>query len=728
MVQQVNTYVENNFTKGLITEATGLNFPEHAATDTDNCEYTLIGDVLRRQGIDIETNGVNKSFSLAGKALSSYVWKNAGGDGETQYFVQQVGNTLYFYKTSSATTAVPLSSTLLLSTVTIDAFVAIGNTFDPTIECQFTDGNGYLFVYHPTCDPFYCTRVPDTPDTITAKIITINIRDFTGVSEPSIAVNTRPLAPLSNEHLYNLLNQGWTQGSPWRGISATPFTPSLGSKVFNVAAGMTVTLGDFVQIINNHDAFPGLSRIPAGTILMSGSVTAYSGTNLTVNVVSFYNPFGSGTWADWQINPVSSGYINSWFVAVGNYPSNADVWWYFKTSAGVFSPATTNSQITLNTGPAPSGHFTVNAFNQQRSLLSGVTGLTDIVTKKRPSTGTWFQGRVWYTGIDDQQVAVGNADYYTWTENIYFSQIVKTPADFGNCFQTNDSTSEQLFDLLPSDGGVITIQGSGKIYKLFPLQNALLVFAANGVWYITGSQGIGFTANDYTIIKLSAIRSISGTSFVNVNGLPYFWNEEGIYAVEPAKQGTGLLGTPLHQNPLEVNPLTVGTIQTFYIDIPAASKKYVRGDYNPIEYRIQWVYRSADETDITSRYQFNRILNYNTFNKAFYPYTLGVGANVHNVTYISNPSLTAPDPVFKYFISNTSGDISTFADEHDTSYRDWTAFGTPINYISYFVTGFKLLGQGIKKFQPQYIQLYSNVDELDSGFKIQGLWNYATNR
>ncbi len=602
MAQQVSTSIENTFTKGLITEATGLNFPEHAATDTDNCEYTLIGDVLRRQGIDTEVNGVYKSFSVAGNALSSYVWKNAGGDGETQYFVQQVGNILYFYKTSSATTAAPLSSTLLLSTVTIDAFVAIGNTFDPTIECQFTDGNGYLFVYHPTCDPFYCTRVPDTPDTITAKIITINIRDFTGVSEPSIAVNTRPLAPLSNEHLYNLLNQGWTQGSPWRGISATPFTPSLGSKVFNVAAGMTVTLGDFVQIINNHDAFPGLSRVPAGTILMSGSVTAYSGTNLTVNVVSFYNPFGSGTWADWQINPISSGYINSWFVAVGNYPSNADVWWYFKTSAGVFSPATTNSQITLNTGPAPSGHFTVNAFNQQRSLLS----------------------------------AVGNADYYTWTENIYFSQIVKTPADFGNCFQTNDSTSEQLFDLLPSDGGVITIQGSGKIYKLFPLQNALLVFAANGVWYITGSQGIGFTANDYTIIKLSAIRSISGTSFVNVNGLPYFRNEEGIYAVEPAKQGTGLLGTPLHQNPLEVNTLTVGTIQTFY--------------------------------------------------------------------------------------------MATFADEHNTSYRDWVAFGNPINYISYFVTGFKLLGQGIKKFQPQYIQLYSNVDELDSGFKIQGLWNYATNR
>jgi len=51
----------------------------------------------------------------------------------------------------------------------------------------------------------------------------------------------------------------------------------------------------------------------------------------------------------------------------------------------------------------------------------------------------------------------------------------------GNCYQVNDPTSDQLFDLLPTDGGVIVIQGCGSIYKLFPLQNALLVFAANGV-------------------------------------------------------------------------------------------------------------------------------------------------------------------------------------------------------------------------------------------------------
>jgi len=101
------------------------------------------------------------------------------------------------------------------------------------------------------------------------------------------------------------------------------------------------------------------------------------------------------------------------------------------------------------------------------------------------------------------------------------------------------------------------------------IANGLLVFAANRC--IASSlvvQGIGFTANDYTINTISNIQSISGTSFVNVMGLPYFWNEEGIYKVVPGKSGA-----------LEVDPITVGTILTFYNNIPKNSKRYVRGAY-----------------------------------------------------------------------------------------------------------------------------------------------------
>src|ERR1700761_74500 len=109
MPQQVLTSVENNFTKGLITEATGLNFPENAATETDNCNYTLIGDVVRRLGIDLETNGNIQQVDSTNQALSSYVWKNVGGDGDTAVMVKQVGANLYFFYINQATNTNPLS-------------------------------------------------------------------------------------------------------------------------------------------------------------------------------------------------------------------------------------------------------------------------------------------------------------------------------------------------------------------------------------------------------------------------------------------------------------------------------------------------------------------------------------------------------------------------------------------------------------------------------------------
>src|SRR6266850_7429068 len=110
MPQQIASSVENNFTKGFITESTGLNFPENAATDTDNCEYTLIGDVPRRLGIDFEENFHQSSLNRSNTALSSYVWGNAGGDGNTRVLVAQVGGVINFYSISNSTVANPLST------------------------------------------------------------------------------------------------------------------------------------------------------------------------------------------------------------------------------------------------------------------------------------------------------------------------------------------------------------------------------------------------------------------------------------------------------------------------------------------------------------------------------------------------------------------------------------------------------------------------------------------
>lgn len=722
MPSQVLQGIENNFTKGLVSEFTGLNFPENAATDADNVTFTLVGDTIRRQGINLEANFANSNTNTTSNAKNTYVWKNVGGDGSTQLMVTQVGEIISFYSINNATTASSLSAQKLVSTVNLGNFQVNGTVFNSNLECDFADGNGYLYIYHPSIDPIYCTY---NAGAVSANTIIVKIRDFVNVSESGVAVNDRPVT-LTQQHLYNLTNKGWTQGSAWQGITQTGSPPTVvgAGNVVNtiIQPGFSITLGDQVTFALINQANPGgQPPIPSGSAVMSGNVTAYNSVTgeITVSITGDLLAARGLQLGPYFVGPYSNGYVNGWKAAIGNYPSNADVWWLFKRQDGVYDPGATISQVTLNTGPAPSGHFILSAFNQQRTLISAVSGLTDVATLVRPRTGAWFQGRVWYTGVDASMQATGDSNFYTWTEKLYFSKVVNTPDDFGACYQNNDPTSENLFDLLPTDGGVIAIQGSGAIYKLFPIQNGMLVFAANGIWYITGSQGIGFAANDYTVTKISSVQSISGSSFVNVLGLPYFWNEEGIQTVMPGPNGG-----------LQVSSITFSTIDSTYNEIPLKCKRLAKGDYNPIDYVIQWTYRDTNGANIAEDYKFNRILNYSTANKAFYTYTVdNTFASINGIKYIAGPGgSTSPPPTFKYLSSYPNGGVFSFqfSQERDSTYTDWASTSVPLDYSSYFVTGYKLHGKAVARFQMPYIYVYSRTDEDTVSYYIQGLWDYTT--
>lgn len=705
MPQMQASSVENNFTGGLKTEFTGLNFPENACTDADNVVFTLIGDVIRREGIDLELNHTNTTLTRTDLAISTFKWENVGGDGSTRVFVAQVGTNLHFWRYSAATTTSPISAQKLATVIDMTPFVTGGAT---TFECQYAEGNGYLFVFHPLMDPFYCTF--DTSSlAISATRIVIQIRDFLGISEPGLPVNTRP-STMSEVHNYNLYNQGWTSAPSWIANSTTVEFATTGAKAFTIAAGLPIIGGQQIQVIDN-------SRYPSAIAVLNGTVTSYIGTTLTVNISSVTTA-GTPPFNNWVIFPLNAGFITTWNSVEGNYPSNADVWWRFKNTSEVFDPATTAPNVTLNTGNARRGHYILNVFNQSRTSASGIPNLTNITTVVRPRTGTWFQGRVWYSGVDASVVASGNAPFYTWTEDVYFSQTIVDNLQFGNCFQTNDPTSEDFFDLLPTDGGVIKIQGCGGIQKLFPIQNGLLVFASNGIWFITGSQGIGFAANDYTVTKISSIRALTGTSFVNVQGLPFFWNEEGIYTVQPAQQGGG------RNDLFTVQDIVLGTIASFYAGIPLSSKTYARGDYDPLNYIISWVYRDTEASSVTQRYEFNKQLSLNTSSKAFYTYTVeATNPVLHDIKYIYGISgAAAPAPAFKYLTS--TGGAMTFSEEYDDT--NWVDFHSvnSTDYTSYFVTGYKLHGKALVKWQPQYLNFFSRADRA-TAYKIQGIWDYA---
>lgn len=675
MSRRIANQVYNNFTKGLITEANVLNFPEKACTATDNCVFTTNGDINRRFGMDFEQGYTAKTNSRGGVVVNTYYWMNAAGLADRNYLVVQIGGNIYFYRITD-TGAVSAGANASIVDFSLLA------TGDPalcrTSECQFSSGNGYLFGANPYSEPFYISYNSST-DSFSATLITVTVRDTEGLPTNTLTYDNRP-STLTNDHKYNLYNQGWA--------------PIL-------TTDSTVVK---VDLLNTYRG-GALSNIMAGT----------TGTART------------------------------------EYPSDADVWWLFKTSANLFNRDLADSNIRGNT-PAPKGHYIFNAFNIDRSTVSGITSLTtESSSGIRPKAVAFYSSRVWFAGTEAQ--GFGN--------KIYFSQVAKSPQKFGLCYQVNDPTNEYLFDLLDTDGGVVQVPDMGTVYKMVPVQSSLLIFASNGVWAISGNQGIGFSAGDYSIRKVSSIPSVSATSFVDVEGFPIWWNYDGIYMVT----GANSVGT------IQIDNLVETTIKTFYTeDIPTTAKTLARGSYNPLTRQVLWLYRSYSSTDTTSSYEFNAALVFNTFTKAFYPWSFpnhtvtiqAVSAvraqgsrkvdvpsvdsegqpvvDTHLEPVVNRTNVVGPTAsVFKFFVTYPNGSDywGTFAECYKDTYVDfYTIDNTGLDYKSYAVAGYETgsksesalssgAGKGNHKFQNNYVNVYFKNRDT-AAFDVQGVFNTAT--
>jgi hypothetical protein len=635
MPRSNNIKVQNNFSKGLITEATGLSFPEDACTETDNCVFEPFGVARRRLGFDLEHQFEEFTQDLSGMVVVTYLWKDVASNGELIFVVVQMGDTLHFYKVEEGS----LSGAKHSNTIDLTDFAPGGITTVAELECQFSSGNGLLFVTNRRLNTFYVEYDLDG-DTFSATAIDIQIRDTEGDRADDLDVDERPAVAeggLSSAHRYNLENQGWTDAN-----------------------------------------------------------------------------------------------ISAWDTARTDMPSNADVSWYFKNADNEFAFSTVDHRFVGNSR-APRGHFIYSIYNINRTANSGFTD--DVIQFDRVTTSAFHAGRVFYAGLKSERQ----------NSKIFFSQLVEEKSQYGKCYQINDPTSERLFDLLPSDGGVIDIIGAGEVLKMMSTLNSLMVFCSNGVWAITGSQGIGFTASDYSVNKISAVANISHHSFVDVEGTPFWWNLEGIYTLTLDPQS----------NAMRVVSITDPTIRTFFLDLPSESKQYARGVYDQFTKRVQWIFRSTEAPSFNERYVYDRLLNYDIISKAFYPWSMnsdnvkirGItnvfgsagefvnsqvvrGADIvvrgsDNVVAFIADSISTTISVIKYLVSyNDGANRVTFAENNDETYLDWGSFDEGEEYDSYFVTGYIVRGGAIRKFQQNYINVISEND-VDSSYKIRGQWNYS---
>lgn len=665
MARSAAVVIENNFIKGLVTEATGLNFPENACTETYDCVFDERGKVTRRLGIDYEDDYVLNSLSssITDKVLDDFVWTDVAGRGDLTFVVIQFGDKLYFFQTNETE---GLSDNLLFS-VALTTFTVSGAPSPESKECSFASGNGALFVTHPYLYPFYVTYDADA-QTHTETQLDFEIRDLAGV-EDNLDVDNRP-STLSALHKYNLYNQGWyakadcdNDGSGDVSDNKTPSSPN-------------------------------------------------------TNVLSF------------------------WDTERADYPSNSDIWWTMRNAYELFLPKWLADRSAFKgNSKAPNGHYILNPFYQDRTAASGIAGLTVVTSGyQRPSVCAFHANRLFTGGTQA-------ADY---SNKIYFSQIVEDEKQYGKCYQSNDLTSEDINDLLPTDGGVIAILGAGTIYNLVSVLNFLLVFASNGIWSISGSQGAAFAANDYSIDKIADISTQSSQSFVMVNGFPVWWNSDGIFTVVFDQ----VAGT------MQVKSLTDKTIRTFYDSIPLSSKIHAKGSYNTRTKVIQWTYRSTNGTTLAEYHQHDRVLIYNTLTEAFYPWkinqvssstgpfisgafcTKGLGTirqgetvtdstgvtvtdSGSNVVTISATSTSYLSSAFRYItVVKDSGTYKlTFSQEKDDDYVDWATV-SDIDYTSYLLSGFKVHGQGSMKFQSNYLTIFMDQEE-DASCSLQAWWDYT---
>lgn len=255
--------------------------------------------------------------------------------------------------------------------------------------------------------------------------------------------------------------------------------------------------------------------------------------------------------------------------------------------------------------------------------------------------------------------------FYAVGNYVYFSQSLLNKEDAGRCYQNNDPTSDDISDLLDTDGGVIPIEEAGDIQTITKFYNGIAVFSTNGVWHIKGGQS-GFKATEFMVTKIAQEPTISPKSVVAVKNTLFYWGTEGIFTLTPNEYGE-----------LKSEDITEESIKTYYNEI--GSKSSAVGNYSQSENRIYWCISGTDNAvDKT----FMLVLDLNT--GGFYP-QLCFGRYDH---MLDLKALGLEVTFFKEIVAGSSLEVRYYS-MFDRAFED---DGTPIEE-AYLLTGLETLGK-----------------------------------
>lgn len=766
MPRQRGSAVENKPIRGLVTESQALAFPTDACTDTDNCIFHHTGVIYRRPGVDLEaTQSALTVSATTGLAFNEFHWTNVDTGTDKSFAVQQVGNDLHFFDTSTSTDI----GANYTDTVDTGSYVGSDMTTEaPALLRQMSQGRGTLFVVsraHPVL------AITWNGSSFDVSTVLVKYRDFQGLDDeygidvrPGYATTTALITNAPN-HYYNVLNQGWhhRSGSSLNSFITTSGTAPSGADFVGYFKGGTNNVFT-ASLISDRD--PGNSPAPKGHFILeaaqtdrnaalsaedfntipiagstqisySGSTTVYSAAMAAGNVSKAFDGNNSTvanttiatatswigkllasttvvTYAKLRLQSDEPGTVK--FYGSNSAPSTGTDGTLLSTTNIIGNPIGHVTYILSNSLPTSTFTYYWVYMETDNPVVQNYTELSlwlNTVATKYPETIAFLNGRVFYSGYDDIE----------WASKILFTQVIEREEQYGSCYQINDPTSDEIADVYPADGGVINIPELTRVLKLWPFRDQILILATNGVWVLSGTNGGPFSATGYTVSRVSNIGALSATSPVDIKGLPAWWGEDGIYVLEfDPNYGSS-----------KIKNLAEETIKTFYLDIPVFNKRYAKGAYDRYDDTVYWLYNDNDTLDTDDPFVYNRVLCMDAKTGAFYPWSFTTSETrpqeIRGIL-LSEDKSRATSAAIKFTTVYSSTKLN-YADLQSGVYYDWSMYADDStntddvqDYTSYLISGFRVDGQALKKFQGNYVHIYLKRQAGAGGY-LQGVYQFS---
>ncbi len=536
-----------SFDKGFITDANPVDFPLGASTEEANFWINEDGSRHRRLGLDpfkvpaTHVPEVGEGLGLHG------VWYNVGGKANQHFLYIQSGKKVHFFRYNATSLRDEVGH--------IDVNTNGQNSSAAVIDGELIIVDGGEDIISVRCD---------NPDANPAKISTeqfrLEIRDMFGVTDkiyknmgtadeelidlqdpkhiayrplPGVDSNTTGAANL-DAHLYNLRNQTFARPRLPKGAD--------GSSPEKIKANRK----DPVDMFKSSEFD---KRLPSN----ADNVITYlypdieDTTNRTVD--RYHELDGLSNSVPNMQSPQGYFIID----ALDRRASRIEVW---RDLIEREDPVIGDYSITPD---AP-----IEDFNPNLPEDKSISGAKVVVE---------YGGRLWYAGFEDSTSSQTRLNSY-----LLYSQISQSRGAVARCYQAGDPTDKVEPEVVATDGGALSIDGAYNIKRLEVLGTTLLVFAANGVWAVSGASGNYFSPTSQRIERLSNKGCISSRSVVVDDHMCMYWSEDGVYSIQYERQGR-----------LIVKSLTRITIQKYINGIVMDAKAGVNGAYDGQLGQAIWV-------------------------------------------------------------------------------------------------------------------------------------------